>query len=114
MSELVTELPESFLKEFEQEVQGLIPAEKVQVELRQQQSARIMHAAGSVCIPGIGQRVASIDPRLFFRLQAEHGGHENWLKDFLADNPSMCAPGYRPKRKGDLRHGKTFIDGKPV
>lgn len=114
MSEIVTELPQSFLDEFEADVKGWVPQEKVQVELRQQQNARIMAKAGSVCIEGLGQQVASIDPRLFFRLQNEYGQHEGWLKDFLADNPEMCAPGYRPRRKGDLRHGKTFVGGKPV
>ena len=114
MSELVTELPPAFLDEFMADVKGMIPKEKVQVELRQQQSARIMHQAGSLSIPGVGQKVASIDPRLYFRMLHSFGHEENWLKDFLADNPDLCAPGYRPKRKGDLRHGKTFIGGKPV
>lgn len=114
MSEIVTELPQEFLDEFEDQVIGRIPEEKVQVELRQQQTARIMQAAGSVQMEGLGQRVASIDPRLYFRLQTEYGRHEGWLQDFLADNPAMCAPGYRPKRKGDLRHSRTFVGGKPV
>jgi hypothetical protein len=114
LPEIVTELPQSFLDEFENDVKGRVPEEKVQVELRQQMSARIMAQTGSLKIEGLGQRVASIDPRLYFRMQSEFGQHEGWLKDFLADNPELCAPGYRPKRKGDLRHAKTFVGGKPV
>lgn len=114
LSEIVTELPQSFLDEFENDVRGRVPQEKVQVELRQQQNARIMAHTGSLYVPGLGQKVAEIDPRLYFRMQNEFGHHEGWLKDFLADNPSLCAPGYRPQRKGDLRHGKTFVGGKPV
>ena len=113
-AEIVTALPDSFLREFEQEILGQIPEEKAQVELRQQQNARIMAMAGSVYIPGVGQKVAEIDPRLYFRMQHSFGHEDNWLKDFLADCPELCAPGYKPKRKDDFRHGKTFVGGKPV
>lgn len=114
VSEIITVLPQEFIREFEDEIIGRIPEEKAQVELRQQMSARIMAQAGSIKVPGLGQKVASIDPRLFFRMQRSFGHEEHWLQDFLADNPALCAPGYRPKRKGDLRHSKTIVGGKPV
>ena len=58
-------------------------------------------------IEGLGQKAASIDPRLFFRLQQQHGNavHE-WLPEYLKDNPHMCAKGYRPKVNA-ARHGIT-------
>lgn len=114
MPEIITDLPASFIEEFKDEVRGTIPLEKAQIELRQQHNARVMAMAGSVCLEGLGQKIASIDPRLYFRLEREYGDHPGWLKDFLADNPEMCAPGYKPKRKGDLRHSKSFVNGKPV
>ena len=113
-NEIITELPGDFIDEFEREILGRIPEEKVQVQLRQISNARVMQAVGSIQIPGIGQKVAEIDSRLYFRMLHAFGDQENWLKDLLADNPELCAPGYKPKRKGDFRHGKTFVNGKPV
>lgn len=111
--ELVTELPEGFAREFEHEVLGRIPEEKVQVGIRQARLARIMKQAGSQWVPGLGQKVAEIDARLYFRMLHSFGHEENWLQDFLCDNPELCAPGYRPHTNA-LRHGKSFVNGKPV
>ncbi len=113
MSEILTELPESFVAEFAAELEGSIPNEKAQVELRQMRNKRIMDAAGSVCVEGVGQLKTSMDARLWFRLFQEHGKHEGWLDDFLCDNPSLCAPGFKPKQRS-LRHSKSFVSGKPV
>lgn len=113
-SDIITELPGDFIDEFEREILGRIPEEKVRCDLNQVQNAKIMQAMGSVTIPGLGQKVAEIDSRLFFRMQHDFGHEDNWLKDFLADNAYLCAPGYKPKRKADFRHGKSFIGGKPV
>lgn len=112
---LVTEVPQEFLNEFQDHILGTIPEEKVQVELRQQRNARVMAALGPECVEGLGQKVAEIDARLYFRMMHSFGGHEGWLEDLLADNPQLCAPGYRPRRrKHDLRHSRTFSGGKPV
>jgi len=112
-NEVITSLPEQFLREFENEVLGRVPQEKVEAGLRQAKLARIMKQAGSSYIPGVGQKIAEIDARLYFRMMQSFGHEENWLKDMLADNPELCAPGYRPKNNG-LRHSKTFVNGKPV
>lgn len=112
-NEVITSLPESFVREFENEVLGRVPQEKIDAGLRQAKLARIMRQAGSAHIPGVGQKIAEIDARLYFRMMHSFGHEENWLKDLLADNPELCAPGYRPKKNG-LRHGKTFVNGKPV
>lgn len=116
MSDLITSLPESFLAEFEAEIVGRIPEEKVQAELRQQKIARVMNAVGSVHIPEIGQKIATIDARLYFRAQAamaKSPDDTDWLDDLLADNPSLCAPGFTPKKRG-ARHGITYINGQAV
>lgn len=115
--EIITSVPEDFMREFEKEILGQIPAEKVAADLRQAELGRVMQKQGSRSIEGIGQRVAEIDPRLYFRLRQEHGKNQEegeWLADFLKDNPQLCAPGYRPGRKRDWRHGKSFVGGKPV
>jgi hypothetical protein len=101
-NEVITSLPEQFLREFENEVLGRVPQEKIEAGLRQAKLARIMK-----------QKIAEIDARLYFRMMQSFGHEENWLRDMLADNPELCAPGYRPKKNG-LRHSKTFVNGKPV
>lgn len=111
--DLITTLPQSYLDEFEAEILGRIPEEKVQVQLRQVENARIMQAVGSCKIEGLGQKMTEMDARLYFRLLHESGGGEGWLQEYLADNPELCAPGYRPKAD-PRRHGKTFVGGKPI
>ncbi len=115
-TDLITEVPEEFVREFREHLCGNIPLEKAQVELRQARNARIMQAAGSVQLAeSLGQKVASIDPRLFFRMRHAFGHEENWLDDLIFDNAQLRAPGYNPgRRKSDFRRGKTFINGKPV
>jgi hypothetical protein len=115
MPEFISELPPGFMREFEAHVQGQIPTEKVQAELRQVRNARVMQAVGSAKVEGLGQLKAEIDPRLYFRLQDSFGHHEGWLDDLLFDNEVLRAPGWKPKkRKHDLRHSKTFIGGRPI
>ncbi len=110
---MITGLPQAFLDEFEAEIRGRVPREKVEAQLRQEKIARIMHQAGPTQIETLGQLKCSIDARLYFRMKADMGRHEGWLDDLLKDNKELCAPGYNPGRKGDLRHGITFVGGKP-
>ena len=113
MSEIITSLPQSFINEFWDDVIGRVPEEKVKAELRQVENQRIMQAVGSARIEGVGQKIAEIDGRLYFRMLQAFGHHEGWLHDLLADNPQLCAPGYKPKKKG-LGQSKTFLNGKPL
>ncbi len=115
--EIVTEVPEQFLREFEAEILGQIPDEKVKADLRQAQIAKAMKAEGSVRMNGLGQKVAEIDPRLYFRMRQAFGANydeREWILDFLADNESLCAPGFKPRRKRDLRHSMSFVNGEVV
>lgn len=112
-NEVIGHVDPAFVREFADHILGTIPKEKVQAELKQERNARIMQAAGSVCIEDLGQRVAVINPRLYFRMLHSFGHEENWLDDFLADNPMLCAPGYRPKQNS-TRHGITYVGGAPV
>lgn len=113
-NEVIGQVDPAFVREFADHILGTIPEEKVQVELRQLKIGRVMKAAGSVCVEELGQKIASIDPRLYFRLLHNHGPQEDWIDDLLKDNPSMCAPGYTPGRKDDRRHGVTFVGGTPI
>jgi len=112
---LISELPDGFLREFEAEILGRVPQEKIDAQLKIEKTARVMRQAGSVMMEGLGQKIAQIPARLYFRCLHDMGKHsDNWLDDLLRDNPALCAPGFRPRRRDDFRHGKTFIGGKPV
>lgn len=106
------DLPGSFIDEVDRKLKAEIPHEKLQCELRQAQIARSLQF--SERIQGVGQRVAEIDPRLYFRLLQSFGQHEGWLEDLMKDNPMLRAPGWRPRKKRDFRHGVTFVAGKPT
>lgn len=117
MSEIVTHVPDNVLREFVDEVQATIPEEKVKQNLELAKTARALRAAGSVrTSEGLGQKIGSIPGRVYFRWQQEFPGcwqDDEFVSAFLADNPECCAPGYVPNQHS-LRHGKTFVDGKPV
>lgn len=114
--ELITGVPDGFLREFEAEILGRVPEEKIKCQLRQEKIARVMHAAGSVMMESLGQKIATIDARLYHRMRLAHAqsaDDTDWIDDMLSDNPMLCAPGYRPPKKA-TRHGITFVKGKPI
>tara|TARA_R110000868_G_scaffold159667_1_gene388660 strand:- start:22 stop:414 length:393 start_codon:yes stop_codon:yes gene_type:complete len=115
--QVITELPEDFKKEFAEHLSATIPREKVVAELRQAQLARIMAADESIRVEGLGQLAMRIDSRLYFRMRNEakkHGSTDNdWLMEYAADNPHLCAKGFRPK-SNSARHGHTFVGGESV
>lgn len=117
-SGIVTNLPQSYLDEIEDWVLGRVPQEKIDADLAMARNYRIMQKAGSVNIPTLGQKIATIPRRLYFRMAADMGQNDfssdEWLLDMLESNRQLCAPGFNPKRRGDLRHSATFIAGKPV
>lgn len=105
-----------FVREFSDHILGTIPEEKVKCELRQLRNARVMQAAGSVCIEDLGQKIASIDPRLYFRMLHDFAASPDdtdFIDDMLRANPALRAPGYRPPQKG-TQQGITYIGGVPV
>jgi hypothetical protein len=116
MSEIITELPESFLREFEQEVMGTIPDEKVQADLRQAEIGRVLINEGAQQIEGVGQKLGTIDARIWHRWHQMHPGcwdDKQFRDEFFSDNPKCRAPGWTPKQS-KLRHGITFIGGESV
>jgi hypothetical protein len=79
-----------------------VAEEKVRAVLNQARIARVMEQAGSVRMNGIGQKIAGIDPRTFFRWEQEFPGcwrNKEFVREYLRDNPNARAPGYKPTRK---------------
>lgn len=116
--DVITGLSQAFMDEFEAEIKGRVPAEKVAMQLRMERTARINKQIGSINIPTLGQKIAQIPARLYFRWMQDQGqgdfSSDEAILDLLADNEMLCCPGFKPKRKADLRHSKSFVNGKPV
>lgn len=116
MSEIITELPEGFLKEFEQEVLGAIPQEKVQADLRQAEIGRVLINEGAQAISGLGQKLGTIDGRIWHRWNQQHPGcwdDKTFRDEFFSDNPQCRAPGWKPKQNS-IRKGITWVGGQAV
>lgn len=115
--ELVTELTPQFLREFEAEVRGTIPQEKVQADLRQAAIGRMLLNEGSVVGPGnIGQKLGEIDGRIYHRWGQENPGcwqDKAFVSQYFQDNPHAKAPGWTPKTD-KTRHGITFVQGESI
>lgn len=117
-SGIITNLPQSYLDEIEDWVKGRVPQEKIDADLAMARNARIMAKAGSINIPTLGQKIATIPRRLYHRMLHDMGqgdaSSDEWLLDLIADNKALQAPGFRAKRKSDFRHGITFVNGQAV
>lgn len=116
MSDLITQIPEQFLHEFEQEILGTIPEEKAQAELRAASIGRMMLDDGPLAIEGIGQKLGEVDARTWFRWNNQFPGcwqNKEFCNEFFKDNPQYRSPGWTPKTNPH-RLGKTFIGGAAV
>lgn len=114
--EIVTKLPDNVLREFYDEVAATIPQEKVQQGIELAKTAKVLRDEGSTRMDGLGQKVASVPARIYHRWNQMLPGCWNdrsFVMAFLQDNPECAAPGFWPKYN-TLRHGKTFVGGKPV
>lgn len=116
-SNLITELTPQFLREFEAEVRGTIPQEKVQADLRQAEIGRMLVNEGSVVGPGgLGQKLGEVDGRIYHRWAAQEKGcwqDKAFVDAFFQDNPAARSPGWKPKTD-KTRHGITFSQGQSI
>lgn len=116
-SNLVMDIPEEFLRQFEKEILGRIPDEKAQAELRQQEIGKYLVEQGSACIEGIGQRIGAVDIKTYYRWIGEYGPEcwqdKGFIRDFFMDNKGLKDKGWNPK-PNSVRHGITFCNGKPI
>ena len=110
-NEVITSLPEQFVREFEAEVLGRVPQEKIEAGLRQAKLARIMRQAGSEYIPGVGQKIAEIDARLARAAAA----FSAWRKSPLAERTAFTQTlfGRNQEKVGVNPSGSFFgVEGK--
>lgn len=94
-----------------------MPAEKNKAVQDMAATGKVLQAEGSVRTrEGLGQKLGSVPARLYHRWNQLLPGcwkEKDFFDEFMIDNPQCRAPGWTPKPRG-LRHGFTFVDGKPV
>ena len=98
--------PFPFMDELESHIQAINEVvfadrarEKAAIRARQPLIAKELRDRGSAWMDGIGQHMARIDSRVYWRWEQQYPGF--WrdkanVDKFLKDNPCYCAPGYRP------------------
>lgn len=107
VDDLITEIPQSFLDEFENEVLGTIPQEKAQADLRAASIGKMLLDDGPLVVEGLGQKLGEVDARTWFRWNSEFPGcwqNREFVHEFFKDNPQYRAPGWTPKTNPH-RHG---------
>lgn len=95
---------------------GSIPEEKVQADLRQAEIGRVLINEGPQAIQGLGQKLGTIDGRIYHRWAQSQRGcwqDKSFVQEFFADNPNCRAPGWTPKQNS-VRKGITWVGGKAV
>ena len=115
--DIVTDVPESFLREFEAEILGQIPAEKVKADLDGAKTKQFLVNEGAVAIEGLGQKLGEIPARTYFRwLQDKPGCWQDreFTHEFFKDNGRLKSDGWTPVAAKGLRHGFTYVNGEPV
>jgi len=90
------------LREFmNAKVQRELPAEKARAHAEQTRIAQKLQADGPRSMPGLGQKMGSVDARTYFRWQQSHPGSvrdPNFIQEMLRDSPKLRAPGYTPRK----------------
>lgn len=88
--------------ELHDHVQAQLPQEKARAEREMRETAEALKAQGSASVEGLGQAIASIPPIIYYRWEQLYRGcwrDNDFVNEFLADNPQCCAPGYKPPAK---------------
>jgi hypothetical protein len=98
VTDIAGELGPDWLAGFNEEIQNQVVTEKAQYWVRQGAIAQREHSIGRQVLDGLGQKVASIDGKTFFRWMQQEG-HDFWhdknnVRGFLRDNPECKVPGY--------------------
>jgi hypothetical protein len=105
-----------FAAHLEGKVRRFLPQEKHEASQRQLKIARGLQRDGSVVSNVTGQKLGSVDARIFHRWQKTD---PNFWRDpikverFLLDNPDCRAPGWKPKFR-HMEKGVTYVAGVPV
>ena len=97
VTDIAGELGPEFLDGFSREVQSMVETEKAKYWVRQSQIANVESQLGRQTLDGLGQKIAAIDARTYFRWLGEDPDFWNDkanIKRFLSDNPECKSPGF--------------------
>lgn len=92
-------------------VKSEMPAEKARAREEQTRIAQKLAREGSRYVPGIGQKMGSIDRRTYFRHELANPGcmrDETYINELLRDSPKLRAPGYTPRVSRSPTFVKTY------
>lgn len=97
-------------------VNANLPREKAIAMQQMAQTAKeVKEGLAPTSGEGRGQAVASIPPIIYMRWQQEYPGcwkDEQFVEEFLFDNPQCALPGYKPRPKRlhfDMKHGNRKL-----
>lgn len=103
--------------EITDDVRANLPREKVIVAQQMAQTAQdVKDGLAPSSGDGRGQAMASIPPIVYMRWQQEYPGcwkDEQFVQEFLADNPQCQLPGYKPRPKRlhfQMKHGNVKLN----
>jgi hypothetical protein len=105
-----------FARHLESKVRGSLPSEKADAAARQLKIARELQAEGSVVSNVTGQKLGSVDARVYHRWNQEFPGcwrDKKFVDWFLWKNPQCRSRGWRPVHRS-FETGVSFSAGKPV
>lgn len=106
-----------FMQEAIDEVVATFPQEKAALEAEAPKLAAKLQAEGPLALKeGLGQKMGEVPGRIYHRWNLQFPGcwdDPAFVHAFFADNPQYRSPGWKPKQHS-TRHGKTFLNGKPV
>jgi hypothetical protein len=105
-----------FAAHLERKVRGSLPQEKADARKRQIAIARELAAEGSVTSNVTGQKMGTIDARIYHRFNQEFPGcwrDPEFVHAFFTDNPQCRSRGWKPKQLA-TRRGVTFVNGEAI
>jgi hypothetical protein len=105
-----------FAHSLEAKAKANLAKEKADAKARQIETAKELQRDGSVINNVMGQKMGSIDARIYHRWNLQYPGcwqDREFVQAFFHDNPQCRSPGWKPKQY-TLRHGVVFQNGKPI
>ena len=96
VTDIAGNLGPAFAEGLYRELRMEVAKEKVEYANRAARIAKVNQQLLPDAIDGLGQKIASIDARAYFRWEQEHPGcmtDKAFLREFVRDNPEARTPG---------------------
>lgn len=97
VTDIAGSLGPEWLEGFNEEIQSMVETEKARYHIRQGAIAAEEHRIGRQMLDGLGQKIAAVDAKTFFRWHQQEPGcwwDRGFVKSYLKDNEEAKVPGY--------------------